>query len=116
MNMLQYAHSQKRDNTFGDGYSYPNVIMGGSGTGWMKTAQVMRENPFKKTFLTGPKFEGYNEEGQQSQVNERSMMNVQRSGAKMESEMNFRENVQEVLKYTLGDKRYTNSMVDRQQR
>ena len=83
MNMLHYAHNQKRENTFADAYSYPNVIMGGSGAGWMKTAQVMRDNPFKKTFVTGPKFEGYNEEGQNSQFNEKSAMNVQRSGAKM---------------------------------
>jgi hypothetical protein len=34
--------------------------------------------------------------------------------ARMESQVNFRENVQDVLKYTLGDKRYTNNIIDRQ--
>lgn len=64
--------------------------MGGSGTGWSKTAQSMRENPFKKTFVTGPKFEQYDE----GQIKEQSVMNGQKSNAKMESEVNFRENVQ----------------------
>lgn len=40
--MLQFAHNQKQQNTFDDNHSYPNVVMGGSGAGWTKTAQSIR--------------------------------------------------------------------------
>ena len=83
MNMLQFAHNQKRENTFGDSYSYPNVIMGGSGTGWMKTAQSIRENPFKNTFVSGPKYdEGY--------IKDQSNVNDPRVNVRIQSDMNFR--------------------------
>lgn len=42
MNMLQFVHKNKRENMFNDGYSFPNVVMKGSGTGWMNTAKDMR--------------------------------------------------------------------------
>ncbi len=73
---------------FDDRYSYPNVIMGGSGTGWMKTAQQMRDNPFRNTFLPGARnstISGMNQPLYQS-----SNINEERTTMKMQTDNKFR--------------------------